>query len=55
MMTLAGKISAFPAGPRKEQKDVAAGSAYPAMRGMALWVFSYVASASCAGCAVPPS
>ncbi|QZY49608.1 hypothetical protein K7G95_00320 (plasmid) [Escherichia coli] len=28
---------------------------YPAMRGMALWVFSYVASASCAGCAVPPS
>ncbi|MFS3776437.1 hypothetical protein ACK6S2_29055, partial [Escherichia coli] len=22
---------------------------YPAMRGMALWIFSYVASASCAG------
>ncbi len=49
------KSPPFPAGPRKEQKDVAAGSAYPAMRGMALWVFSYVASASCAGCAVPPS
>nr|AUF79931.1 hypothetical protein [uncultured bacterium] len=28
---------------------------YPAMQGMALWFFSYVASASCAGCAVPPS
>ncbi|CSL94492.1 Antirestriction protein [Shigella sonnei] len=28
---------------------------YPAMRGMALWVFSYVAAVSCAGCAVPPS
>ena len=25
------------------------------MQGMALWFFSYVASASCAGCAVPPS
>ncbi len=28
---------------------------YPAMRGMALWVFSYVVAVSCAGCAVPPS
>ncbi|EKW75912.1 hypothetical protein EC990672_5822B, partial [Escherichia coli 99.0672] len=28
---------------------------YPAMQGMALWFFSYVASASCAGGAVPPS
>ncbi len=45
----------FSAGPRKEQKDVAAGSALPGHAGMALWVFSYVASASCAGCAVPPS
>ncbi|GHL00533.1 hypothetical protein ECZU20_52820 [Escherichia coli] len=36
-------------------KEVAAGSLYPAMRGMALWVFSYVAAVSCAGCAVPPS
>lgn len=46
----------FHAGLRTEQK----GSrrrlrVYPAMQGMALWVFNYVASASCAGCAVPPS
>lgn len=46
----------FPAGPRTEHK----GSRrrlrfYPAMRGMALWGFSYVDVESCAGCAVPPS
>ncbi|GHL78464.1 hypothetical protein ECZU34_62120 [Escherichia coli] len=55
MMTLAGKnLRLFLPVPGQSTKDVAAGSA-PAMRGMALWVFSYVASASCAGCAVPPS
>ncbi len=31
------------------------GSALPGHAGMALWVFSYVAIVSCAGCAVPPS
>lgn len=36
-------------------KEVAAGSALPGHAGMALWVFSYVATVSCAGCAVPPS
>ena len=45
----------FPAGPGQSTKDVAAGSALPGHAGMALWVFSYVASAPCAGCAVPPS
>ncbi len=49
------KSPPFPAGPRKEQKDVAAGSALPGHAGHGLVVFSYVASASCAGCAVPPS
>lgn len=45
----------FPAGPGQSTKEVAAGSALPGHADMALWVFSYVASASCAGCAVPPS
>ncbi len=36
-------------------KEVADGSVYPAMRGMALWGFSYVAFVPCAGGAVPPS
>lgn len=45
----------FPAGPGQSTKEVAAGSALPGHAGMALWVFSYVASAPCAGCAVPPS
>ncbi len=49
------KSPPFPAGPRKEQRMSPQAPLYPAMRGMALWVFSYVASASCAGCAVPPS
>ena len=53
---MAGKIPRlFPAGPGQSTKDVAAGSALPGHAGMALWVFSYVASAPCAGCAVPPS
>lgn len=45
----------FPAGPGQSTKEVAAGSALPGHAGMALWGFSYVASAPCAGCAVPPS
>ncbi len=37
MMTLAGKnLRLFPAGPRKEQKDVAAGSALPGHAGHGL-------------------
>ena len=41
--------------PGKSKRMSPQAPLYPAMRGMALWVFSYVASASCAGCAVPPS
>ncbi|CAK0722871.1 hypothetical protein FGAS142_45510 (plasmid) [Escherichia coli] len=53
---MAGKIPAFflPV-PGQSTKEVAAGSALPGHAGMALWVFSYVAAVSCAGCAVPPS
>ncbi|EPV2296963.1 hypothetical protein ACV24J_005182, partial [Escherichia coli] len=56
MMTLAGKIPAFflPV-PGQSTKEVAAGSALPGHAEHGLVVFSYVASASCAGCAVPPS
>ena len=32
--------------PGQSTKEIAASSAHPAMQGMALWVFSYVASAS---------
>ncbi len=41
----------FPPVTGKSTKEVAAGSALPGHAGMALWFFSYVASASCAGCA----
>ncbi len=53
---MAGKIPAFflPV-PGQSTKEVAVGSALPGHAGMALWVFSYVATVSCAGCAVPPS
>ena len=55
-LMMAGKIPAFflPV-PGQSTKEVAAGSALPGHAGMALWVFSYVATVSCAGCAVPPS
>lgn len=56
MMTLAGKnLRLFQPVPGKSKRMSPQAPLYPAMRGMALWVFSYVASASCAGCAVPPS
>ncbi len=56
MMTLAGKnLRLFQPVPGQSTKEVAAGSALPGHAGMALWVFSYVASAPCAGGAVPPS
>ena len=56
MMTLAGKnLRLFLPVPGQSTKEVAAGSALPGHAGMALWVFSYVATVSCAGCAVPPS
>ena len=46
----------FPAGPRTEHKGSRRRLRFTRpCGGMALWVFSYVASASCAGCAVPPS
>ncbi len=53
---MAGKIPAFflPV-PGKSKRMSPQAPLYPAMRGMALWVFSYVATVSCAGCAVPPS
>lgn len=53
---MAGKIPAFflPV-PGQSTKEVAAGSALPGHAGHGLVEFSYVASASCAGCAVPPS
>ncbi len=53
---MAGKIPAFflPVPDRAQRKSPPA-PLYPAMRGMALWVFSYVAAVLCAGCAVPPS
>ncbi len=41
--------------PGKSKRMSPQAPLYPAMRAQALWVFSYVASASCAGCAVPPS
>ncbi len=41
--------------PGQSTKEVAAGSALPGHAGHGLVVFSYVASASCAGGAVPPS
>ncbi len=46
---MAGKIPAFflPV-PGKSKRMSPQAPLYPAMRGMALWVFSYVASASCA-------
>lgn len=49
---MAGKIPAFflPVPDRAQRKSPPA-PLYPAMRGMALWVFSYVAAVSCA--AVP--
>lgn len=51
-----GTQVSFPyAGEWLTEKEVAAGSALPGHAGMALWVFSYVASSPCAGCAVPPS
>lgn len=55
-LMMAGKIPAFflPVPDRAQRKSPPT-PLYPAMRGMALWGFSYVASASCAGCAVPPS
>ncbi len=55
-LMMAGKIPAFflPV-PGQSTKEVATGSALPGHAGMALWVFSYVATVSCAGCAVPPS
>ncbi|EOL5127761.1 hypothetical protein ACHS8L_RS27770, partial [Escherichia coli] len=55
-LMMAGKIPAFflPVPDRAQRKSPPA-PLYPAMRGMALWVFSYVAAVSCAGCAVPPS
>ncbi|KZJ89603.1 hypothetical protein AWG97_00660 [Escherichia coli] len=56
MMTLAGKnLRLFQPVPGKSKRMSPQAPLYPAMWGMALWVFSYVASASCAGCAVPPS
>ncbi|HHU9833618.1 TPA: hypothetical protein ACULJJ_005408, partial [Escherichia coli] len=56
MMTLAGKnLRLFQSVPGKSKRMSPQAPLYPAMWGMALWVFSYVASASCAGCAVPPS
>ena len=53
---MAGKIPAFflPV-PVKSKRMSPQAPLYPAMRGMALWVFSYVAAVLCAGCAVPPS
>ncbi|GHL51183.1 hypothetical protein ECZU29_60330 [Escherichia coli] len=55
MMTLAGKnLRLFLPVPGQSTR-MSPQAPLPAMRGMALWVFSYVASASCAGCAVPPS
>ncbi len=51
-----GEIPAFSCrSPDKAQRKSPPAPLYPAMQGMALWFFSYVASASCAGCAVPPS
>lgn len=56
MMTLAGKSPPFSCrSPDRAQRKSPPAPLYPAMQGMALWFFSYVASASCAGCAVPPS
>lgn len=56
MMTLAGKnLRLFQPVPGKSKRMSPQAPLYPAMRGMALWVFSYVAAVSCAGCAVPPS
>ncbi len=50
MMTLAGKnLRLFQPVPGKSKRMSPQAPLYPAMRGMALWVFSYVASASCAG------
>ncbi len=53
---MAGKIPAFflPVPGQSKRKSPPA-PLYPAMQGMALWVFSYVAAVSCAGGAVPPS
>ncbi len=48
------RLFALPVPDRAQRKSPPA-PLYPAMQGMALWFFSYVASASCAGCAVPPS
>ena len=47
---MAGKIPAFflPV-PGKSKRMSPQAPFYPAMRGMALWVFSYVAAVSCAG------
>ncbi len=53
---MAGKIPAFfLLVPDRAQRKSPPAPLYPAMRGMALWVFSYVAAVSCAGGAVPPS
>nr|AMW89111.1 yciA [Escherichia coli] len=53
---MAGKIPAFSCqSPDRAQRKSPPAPLYPAMRCMALWVFSYVAAVSCAGCAVPPS
>ncbi|CTE04816.1 Uncharacterised protein [Shigella sonnei] len=41
--------------PDRAQRTSPPAPLYPAMQGMALWFFSYVAAVSCAGCAVPPS
>ncbi|EIH97672.1 hypothetical protein EC96154_A0108 [Escherichia coli 96.154] len=55
-MTLAGKnLRLFQPVPGQSKRMSPQAPLYPAMRGMALWVFNSVASASCAGCAVPPS
>ncbi|VEW02369.1 conserved hypothetical protein [Escherichia coli] len=53
---MAGKIPAFflPVSEKSKRRSPPA-PLYPAMQGMALWIFSYVAAVSCAGCAVPPS
>lgn len=56
MMTLAGKnLHLFLPVPGQSKRMSPQAPLYPAMRGMALWVFSYVASALYAGGAVPPS
>ena len=50
MMTLAGKnLRLFQPVPGQSKRMSPQAPLYPAMRGMALWVFNSVASASCAG------